>query len=96
MTIAWLVIGTNRYFDLAIKCLESIKANYHGGQQQEFILFTDQGYKCTYDWVETVAIPHEPFPLVTLNRYQYFTLHDSLLSGYDSVSYTHLTLPTKA
>ena len=29
-SIGWLVIGTNRYRDLAIRCLSTIRANYNG------------------------------------------------------------------
>ena len=87
MTIAWLVIGTNRYLDLALDCLNSIKTHYHGSQEQEFILLTDQVEKCISDWVTPVAIPHEPFPMVTLNRYRYFNSNISLLGGYDYIFY---------
>ena len=87
MKIAWLVIGTNHYLDLALECFESIRANYSGNQEQEFILFTNRSNECTLDWVKTVAIPHEPFPLVTLNRYKYFSSNRSLLKKYDYIYY---------
>ena len=35
-SIGWLVIGTNRYRSMAIRCLETIKANYSGALESRF------------------------------------------------------------
>jgi hypothetical protein len=35
-TIGWLVIGTNRYRDLALRCLKSISVNYRGALSSRF------------------------------------------------------------
>ena len=86
-SIAWLVIGTNRYLDLALHCLESIRSNYRGSLDQGFILFTDQVEKCPFEWVKIVEIPHEPFPMVTINRYKYFNLFSKSLKKYDYIFY---------
>ena len=51
-SIGWLVIGTNRYRDLAIRCLSTIRANYNGALSPRYLLFTDQPKACSHDWVE--------------------------------------------
>ena len=61
-TIGWLVIGTNRYRDLALRCLESIRAKYHGALSSRFFLFTDRPRACPHHWVEAIKVPHESFP----------------------------------
>ena len=60
-TLGWLVIGTNRYRALALRCLESIRANYCGALSSRFFLFTDQPHTCSHAWVEAIQVPHESF-----------------------------------
>ena len=65
-TIGWLVIGTNRYRDLALRCLKSIRVNYRGALSSRFFLFTDQPQTFSHSWVEAIQVPHEPFPGISL------------------------------
>ena len=71
-TIGWLVIGTNRYRQLAYRCLETIRANYNGALASRFVLFTDQPQECPHTWVDTIRVPHQPFPGISLQRYRHF------------------------
>ena len=75
-SIGWLVIGTNRYRDLAIRCLSTIRANYNGALSPRYLLFTDQPKACSHDWVE-----HEQFPGISLQRYRHFHRHASRLAS---------------
>ena len=71
-TIGWLVIGTNRYRQLAYRCLETIRANYNGALASRFVLFTDQPKECPHPWVDTIRVQHESFPGISLLRYRHF------------------------
>ena len=80
-SIGWLVIGTNRYRDLAIRCLSTIRANYNGALSSRYLLFTDQPKACSHDWVETIRVEHEQFPGISLQRYRHFHRHASRLAS---------------
>ena len=80
-SIGWLVIGTNRYRDLAIRCLSTIRANYNGALSSRYLLFTDQPKTCSHDWVETIRVEHEQFPGISLQRYRHFHRHASRLAS---------------
>ena len=80
-SIGWLVIGTNRYRDLAIRCLSTIRANYNGALSSRYLLFTDQPEACPHDWVETIRVEHEQFPGISLQRYRHFHRHASRLAS---------------
>ena len=71
-SIGWLVIGTNRYRDLAIRCLASIRANYKGALKSRYFLFTDHPEMCDPEWVHTFRVSHEQFPGISLKRYGHF------------------------
>ena len=86
-TIGWLVIGTNRYRDLALRCLKSIRVNYRGALSSRFFLFTDQPQTFPHAWVEAIQVPHEPFPGISLQRYRHFHRHASRLATCDYLFY---------
>ena len=86
-TIGWLVIGTNRYRDMALRCMKSIRANYRGALSTRFFLFTDRSQACSHPWVEAIQVPHEPFPGISLQRYRHFYRHASRLATCDYLFY---------
>ena len=93
-SIGWLVIGTNRYRDLAVRCLTTIRANYNGALASRFVLFTDQPSACPHDWVETIAVPHEPFPGISLQRYRHFHSHAEQLASCTYLFYLIVEKPS--
>ena len=86
-TIGWLVIGTNRYSPLALRCLETIRANYRGALRSRFFLFTDAPRDCPHAWVEPIEVAHAAFPGISLQRYRYFNRHAQQLSQCDYLFY---------
>ena len=54
--IGWLVIGTNKYLELGVECLESIKEKYTGSQSQKFFLFTAKAEVSTLRTVPRTVI----------------------------------------
>ena len=66
--IGWLVIGTAKYFDIGVKCLQSIKENYKGEHDSKYFLFTEKASELSsdQDWITTIDIDHIPFPYISI------------------------------
>ena len=86
-SIGWLVIGTNRYRSMAIRCLETLKANYSGALESRFFFFTDKPRRCPHPWIETIRVPHATFPGISLQRYRHFHRHADRLAACDYLFY---------
>lgn len=85
--IGWLVIGTNKYLELGVECLESIKEKYTGSQSQKFFLFTDRVDEVKQDWITTFEIEHEVFPYISMSRYRHFVSQKEVLKETDYLYY---------
>lgn len=85
--IGWLVIGTNKYLELGVECLESIKEKYTGSQSQKFFLFTDRVDEVKQDWITTFEIEHEVFPYISMSRYRHFVDQKEVLAEMDYLYY---------
>jgi hypothetical protein len=86
-SIAWLVIGTNNYLDLALHCLDSIRSNYCGRCTQSFLLLTDRASEVVCDWIDVCPVKHEKFPYISLRRYEHFVNLSEKLLGYTYTFY---------
>ena len=86
-SIAWVVIGTNNYLNLALHCLKSIRANYHGRCKQSFFLLTDRAEEVSCEWIELCPVKHEQFPYISLRRYEHFLDFSSKLADYTYIFY---------
>ena len=86
-SIGWLVIGTNRYRSMAIRCLETLKANYSGALESRFFFFTDKPRRCPHPWIEAIRVPHTTFPGISLQRYRHFHRHADRLATCDYLFY---------
>lgn len=88
--IAFCVLGTNKYIDLAENCIASIKKYVQiPGYTVESILFTNQHRYVlkTHTVDHLIHIDHKPWPLITLLRYYYFSNVASFLSQYNYIYY---------
>ena len=84
-SIGWLVIGTNRYRSMAIRCLETIKANYSGALVNPAFFFTDKPRRCPHPWIE--AIQFHTHPSQVYQRYRHFHRHADRLATCDYLFY---------
>ena len=85
--IGWLIIGTHKYFELGLECIESIRKNYKGQHEQRYFFFTDRTDEVDDDGIETIHVEHETFPYISMRRYRHFTNHKELLSETDYLFY---------
>jgi len=87
--IGWLVIGTAKYFELGVNCLQSIKDNYKGEHESQYFLFTDRANELSdeLDWITTIDINHIPFPFISMARYTHFIDRQDLFSECDYLYY---------
>tara|TARA_B100001094_G_C18156609_1_gene786831 strand:+ start:1225 stop:1908 length:684 start_codon:yes stop_codon:yes gene_type:complete len=87
--IGWLVIGTAKYFELGVNCLQSIKDNYKGEHESQYFLFTDRAHELSdeLDWITTIDINHIPFPYISMARYAHFIDRQHLFSDCDYLYY---------
>ena len=83
--IGWLVIGTAKYFDIGVKCLQSIKENNNGEHDSKYFLFTEKASELSsdQDWITTIDIDHIPFPYISMARYAHFVNNHHLFSECD-------------
>jgi len=86
-SIAWVVIGTGNYLDLALNCLDSIRSNYHGRCSQSFFLLTDRSAEVACEWIALCPVKHEKFPFISLRRYEHFVNLSEKLSGFTYTFY---------
>ena len=86
-SIAWVVIGTNHYLDLAVQCLNSIRCYYHGQCRQSFYLLTDRTSDVVEEWITVCPVRHERFPYISLRRYEHFMNIADELSGSSYIFY---------
>lgn len=86
-SIAWVVIGTNNYLNLALNCLDSIRSNYNGRCSQSFFLLTDRVADVSCEWIQACPVKHEKFPYISLRRYEHFVNLSEKLSGFAYIYY---------
>ena len=67
-----LFIGTGRYAQFFDGFLESFTRHWFPGVDKTFFAFTDVAPRPGEASIVWVPTPHEPWPLPTLNRYEYF------------------------
>jgi len=71
MKICILTIATNKYIQFVERLLDNIDENFLNGHEIQCLLFTDHEVEAS-DNVRVSQIGHEPWPMPTLKRYNYF------------------------
>jgi histo-blood group ABO system transferase len=90
-TIGLATIATGRYIELLAPLLESARAHFFPGELVKTFVFTDSPHKTAIftdapqvaDDVLRLPIEHEPWPLVALHTYHYFTRYAERFAGLD-------------
>jgi len=86
MKICILTIATNKYIQFVERLLDNIEENFLNGHEIQCLLFTDHEVE-TSDNVRVCQIDHEPWPMPTLKRYNYFIKEKEFISQFDYCFY---------
>ena len=86
MKICILTIATNKYIQFVERLLDNIEENFLNGHEIECLLFTDHEVESS-DNVRVCQIEHEPWPMPTLKRYNYFVKEREFISKFDYCFY---------
>ena len=86
MKVCILTIATNKYIQFVERLLDNIEENFLNGHDIQCLLFTDHEVE-TSDNVTVSQIDHEPWPMPTLKRYNYFIKEKEFISQFDYCFY---------
>jgi len=87
MKICILTIATNKYIQFVERLLNNIEEHFLNGHEIECLLFTDHEIEESSDNVKISQIEHEPWPMPTLKRYNYFVKEKDFISKFDYCYY---------
>ena len=90
MKIFILTIATNQYLQFVEKLYDDIEENFLNGHEINCLLFTDHEIEETSDNVRVHYIDHEPWPMPTLKRYNYFVKEKDFILDHDYCFYLML------
>ena len=71
MKILILTIATNKYIQFVERLYDNIEEKFLNGHEIQGLLFTEHDVE-TSDNMKVSQIDHEPWPMPTLKRYNYF------------------------
>ncbi len=86
MKICILTIATNKYIQFVQKLYDDIAEKFLPGAQINCLLFTDHEVESS-DNVRVHQIDHEPWPIPTLKRYNYFVKEKDFILEHDYCFY---------
>ena len=86
MKICILTIATNKYIQFVERLLDNIEENFLNGHEIRCLLFTDHEVE-TSDNVRVCQIDHEPWPMPTLKRFNYFIKEKDWILEHDYCYY---------
>ena len=86
MKICILTIATNKYIQFVGDLYDNIQENFLNGHEIEGIIFTEHDVE-TSDNIKVSKIEHEPWPIPTLKRYNYFMQEKDYISQFDYCYY---------
>lgn len=87
MDICILTIATNKYIQFVQDLYDSIGENFLTNHSVQCLLFTDHEIEESSPNVKISQIDHEPWPIPTLKRYNYFIKEKDFISKFDYCFY---------
>lgn len=87
MKICILTIATNKYLQFVEKLYTDISEKFLPGAEINCLLFTDHEIEEAGDNVRVHYIDHEPWPMPTLKRYNYFMKEKDFILEHDYCFY---------
>ena len=86
MKICILTIATNKYIQFVEELYNNIEEHFLNGHEIEGIIFTEHEVEVS-DNIKVSQIDHQPWPMPTLKRYNYFMKEAEHISKYDYCFY---------
>ena len=86
MKILILTIATNKYIQFVERLYDNIEEKFLNGHEIQGLLFTEHDVE-TSDNIKVSQIDHEPWPMPTLKRYNYFVKEKDFISQFDYCYY---------
>ena len=86
MKILILTIATNKYIQFVERLYDNIEEKFLNGHEIQGLLFTEHDVE-TSDNIKVSQIDHEPWPMPTLKRYNYFIKEKEFISQFDYCYY---------
>ncbi len=86
MKILILTIATNKYIQFVERLYDNIEDKFLNGHEIQGLLFTEHDVE-TSDNIKVSQIDHEPWPMPTLKRYNYFVKEKDYISQFDYCYY---------
>ena len=86
MKICILTIATNKYIQFVERLYDNIEENFLNGHEIQGLLFTEHDVE-TSDNIKVSKIEHEPWPIPTLKRFNYFIKEKEHISKFDYCYY---------
>ena len=87
MKIAVITLATNKYKSFLHPLWTSVKKHFIPSAQKDFYFFTDEKLEWFDESVKWYKIEHQPWPYITLKRFEFTSSCIKELSGYDYVFY---------
>jgi len=87
MKICILTVATNQYLQFIEKLYSDIAEKFIPGSEINCLLFTDHEIEETSDNVRVHYIDHEPWPMPTLKRFNYFVKEKDFILEHDYCFY---------
>jgi hypothetical protein len=91
MKICFLLIATNKYISFLPQFIDSARKHAFKNHEVDFTLFTNHTTIKEIN-ANIVNIPHEPWPMPTLKRYDYFYSQRDKLLEYDYLFYSDVDM----
>ena len=86
MKILILTIATNKYIQFVERLYDNIEDKFLNGHEIQGLLFTEHDVE-TSNNIKVSQIDHEPWPMPTLKRYNYFVKEKDYISQFDYCYY---------
>ena len=86
MKILILTIATNKYIQFVERLYDNIEEKFLNGHEIQGLLFTEHEVE-TSNNIKVSQIDHEPWPMPTLKRYNYFVKEKDYISQFDYCYY---------
>lgn len=87
MKIAIITLATNKYKSFLHPLWTSVKTHFLPSAQKDFYFFTDEKLEWFDDSVKWYQIDHQPWPYITLKRFEFISSCLKELTQYDYVFY---------
>ncbi len=92
LNIGLILIATNKYIDFFKPLYDSAKNFFLTNHNVRFYLFTNHKHNFFYEDVSPIFIEHQPWPFMTLLRYNFIWKNKNIFSNMDYLFYSDVDM----